>query len=517
MVTRSPKSQESLLAKFPMLSFFRGLRCRKSMRWASLSLILTLACSGFVAGQDAKESDFYRITTFDIPEKEVLEAGAFQIMSDGRMAVATRRGEVWMIKDPLAEKITASQFSRFAHGLHEPLGLAERDGWLYVTQRSDVSRLRDRDGDGVADDFEVVGDGWEINGDYHEYAFGSKFDRQGNLWVALCLTGSFGSDVPFRGWCMRVTPDGKTIPTTYGLRSPGGIAFNSQGDTFYTDNQGPWNGTCSLKQLVPGRFVGHPGGNEWTKQVEEFRGIKPVEPKNNSRIATEMEKNPDFIPPAVLFPYEKMGQSASGIACDTTHGKFGPFEDQLFIGDQTHSTIMRVDLEMVDGLYQGACFPFRAGFQSGVVGVEMGPSGSLFVGGTNRGWGSRGPKDFAVERLDWTGKMPFEIKTMRLTPKGFVLSFTKSVDAKIASDPSSYTLDTFTYIYREQYGSPEVDAGKGTVRSANVSADGMSVELEVDGLRVGHIHELHAVGVRSKEGEKLLHSNAYYTLNKLKK
>jgi hypothetical protein len=269
--------------------------------------------------------------------------------------------------------------------------------------------------------------------------------------------------------------------------------------------------------LVPGRFVGHPGGNEWAKQAEEFRGVRPVEPKNNSRIATEVEKNPDFIPPAVLFPYEKMGQSASGIACDTTHGKFGPFEDQLFIGDQTHSTIMRVDLEIVDGLYQGACFPFRAGFQSGVVGVEMGPSGSLFVGGTNRGWGSRGPKDFAVERLDWTGKMPFEIKTMRLTPKGFVLSFTKSVDAKIASDPSSYTLDTFTYIYREQYGSPEVDSGKGTVRSANVSADGMSVELEVEGLRVGHIHELHAVAVRSKEGEKLLHSNAYYTLNKLRK
>ena len=55
----------------------------------------------------------------------------------------------------------------------------------------------------------------------------------------------------------------------------------------------------------------------------------------------------------------------------------------------------------------------------------------------------------------------------------------------------------------------------GSVRSAKVWADGMSVELEVDGLRVGHIHELHAVGVRSKEGEKLLHSNAYYTLNKL--
>ena len=42
------------------------------------------------------------------------------------------------------------------------------------------------------------------------------------------------------------------IPTTSGVRSPGGIGFNADGDVFYTDNQGPWNGTCSLKWLRPG-------------------------------------------------------------------------------------------------------------------------------------------------------------------------------------------------------------------------------------------------------------------------
>lgn len=481
------------------------------------SLALTFLMATGVMAQSAKESDYYRITTFETPEKTVLEAGAFNLMSDGRLAVATRRGEIWMIKDPLADKITAANFTRFAHGLHEPLGLAEKDGWLYVTQRSDVSRLKDVDGDGVADDFSVVGDGWEINGDYHEYAFGSKFDKDGNIWVILCLTGSFGSDVPYRGWCMRVTPDGKTLPTTYGLRSPGGIAFNSKGDVFYTDNQGPWNGTCGLKHLVPGKFVGHPGGNKWMKNAAGFENKTAAKPEDNSRIATEMAKLPDFVPPAVLFPYNKMGQSASGIACDTTKGKFGPFEDQLFVGDQTHSTIMRVDLEMVDGLYQGACFPFRAGFQSGVVGVEMASNGSLFVGGTNRGWGSRGPKDFAIERLDWTGKIPFEIKTMRLTPRGFVLTFTQPVDPASAGDIESYSMDTFTYIYREAYGSPEVDPTKATVKSAKVSKDNLSVELEIAGLQVGHIHELHAKGVRSASGDGLLHSEAFYTLNKLKK
>ena len=279
---------------------------------------------------------------------------------------------------------------------------------------------------------------FEISGDYHEYAFGSKFDKDGAIWVALCLTGSFDSNVAYRGNCVRIMPDGKTVPTAYGLRSPGGIAFNHVGDVFYTDNQGPWNGTCGLKQLVPGKFVGHPGGNKWMDKLPEFSGKKTIAPQNDSRMMIEVEKHPDLIPTAIMFPYGKMGQSASGISCDTTNGKFGPFVNQLFVGDQTQSTIMRVDMEVVNGRYQGACFPFRAGFASGVVGVEMDASGALFVGGTNRGWGSRGPKDFAVERLNWTGKMPFEIQTMRVQPRGFKLTFTKPVDAKSAGDVASY-------------------------------------------------------------------------------
>jgi glucose/arabinose dehydrogenase len=482
-----------------------------------LGVIFLFPCSQLGLAAEPREEDFYRITTFEAPNGSVLEAGALNLMSDGRLAVATRRGEIWMVANPFAASVTEKDFSRFAHGLHEPLGLAERDGWLYVTQRSDVSKLRDTDKDGLADEFEVVGDDWEISGDYHEYAFGSKFDKDGNIWVATCLTGSFSSPVPYRGWCLRVTADGKTIPTTYGLRSPGGIAFNAAGDVFYTDNQGPWNGTCGLKHLVPGKFVGHPGGNKWLAEAESLRGIKAVEPQDDSRIMTEAAKHKDLVPTAILFPYNKMGQSASGIACDVSGGKFGPFENQLFVGDQTHSTIMRVDLEIVDGIYQGACFPFRKGFQSGVVGVEMAPNGALFAGGTNRGWGSRGTRNFAVERLDWTGKLPFEIQSMRLLPGGFKLSFTKPVDPKTALDLSSYELETYTYIYREQYGSPEVDHTKPTIKSIQVADNGLSAELTIDGLQIGHVHELRAKGIRAQSGESLLHADAYYTLNHLRK
>lgn len=241
-----------------------------------------------------------------------------------------------------------------------------------------------------------------------------------------------------------------------------------------------------------------------------------MQPLDNSRMAVEAAKHQDLVPTAVLFPYNKMGQSASGIVCDRSGGKFGPFGEQLFVGDQTHSTLMRVDLEVVDGVYQGACFPFRAGFGSGVVGMEMGPNGSVFVGGTNRGWGSRGPKDFALERLDWTGKTPFEIQSMRLTPTGFKLAFTEPVDPGAAGDLSQYTMETYTYIYREQYGSPEVDHTKPTLSAVRVSANGKEVELDVEGLQIGHVHELRVGAMRSAAGNPLLHREAYYTLNRRK-
>jgi len=484
------------------------------MHLKTYTLLLSwLMVSPLVAQDVPTEADYYPITRFETPEGVVLEASGFQLMPDGKMAVCSRRGEIWMISDPYAKEVKASQFKRFAHGLHETLTLAERDGWLYTTQRSDVSRLRDTDGDGEADEFEIVNDGWEISGDYHEYAFGSKFDKNGDIWVVLCLTGSFSSQVPYRGWCVRVTSSGEMIPTCSGVRSPGGIGANHLGDMFYTDNQGPWNGTCGLKHLPVGKFVGHPGGFEWYKLAEPVMGPRPEEPKSGSRFMTEAKRLPKYEPPAILFPYNKMGKSAAGVTCDTTGGKFGPFENQMFVTDQSYSTVMRCFLEKVQGHYQGVCFPFLENFGSGSLGLELTDTGQMFVGGTNRGWGSRGRKPFAVERVDWTGKVPFEILEMRAKPDGFELVFTDAVDKASVENTDSYKMTTYTYIFQSSYGSPEVDHTTPTITRAVAGEDGKSVRLYVDGLQEGHIHELHSEGVRAGNGLPLLHKQAYYNLN----
>lgn len=475
--------------------------------------LILIAGTALAAGAP-KESDYYPIQPVPNPENFVLEVGAVERAPDGTIYAATRRGEVYRVTGAEEPDISHARISVFAKGLHECLGAAWKDGALYVQQRPELTRLKDEDGDGRADVFDTVNDSWGLSGDYHEYAFGSRPDKNGDFWSVFCLTGSFTSDVLWRGWALRIGPDGKTTPTCSGIRSPGGIGFNASGDVFYTDNQGPWNGSSSLKWLKPGSFQGHPDTFRWYDAAKNLTQ-KPLVPVDQTRMVKERERNPLLVPPAVMLPHGRIGQSPTAIVCDLTDGKFGPFKNQLFVGEQSFSNIARVQLEMVDGLYQGAVFPFVEGFGAGIIGMALTPKGQMFAGGSDRGWGSRGGKPFCFDRLVWSGKTPFEVLEMHAQPDGFTLVFTQPVEKTTAANTNSYKLDAWTWAFRAEYGGPEVDHVTPVVKAAEISPDGLTVHLRIDGLVKGHVHQLKSAGVRSAAGLPLLHTDAYYTLNNI--
>ena len=407
----------------------------------SLPILCGLLLAASLHAADPAESDYYKITTFETPAETAMEVGSIELLPGGKLALGTRRGEIWTVANAGGDPAKA-QFTLFAAGQHEVLGLAysAKDGALYETNRYEVARLKDQDGDGRADTFETVCDKWGVSGDYHEYAIGSRFDKNGDLWVTLCLTGSFSSATDFRGWALRIKPDGTMVPTCSGIRSPAGIGFDADGAAYYTDNQGPWHGSCTLQHLIPGSFQGHPGGFKWYDKAPNM-GPRPVEPNDKSRMVVERERIKELVPPAVYLVHGKIGNSASFIVCDQSGGKFGPFQKQLFVADQSHSNIARVFLEDVNGIKQGAVFPFLKGFKSGLIGGRMDDAtGQIFAGGSDRGWGAKGGKPFCFERVDWTGKVPFEVHEMRAKPDGFDLTFTQPVDPATAGNPASYTM-----------------------------------------------------------------------------
>jgi len=145
----------------------------------------------------------------------------------------------------------------------------------------------------------------------------------------------------------------------------------------------------------------------------------------------------------------------------------------------------------------------------------LSPRGTLFVGGTARGWGARGGQEDALQSLVWNGVTPFEIKEMRAKPDGFEFVFTKPIDPASIQKADSVKIETYTYIYQASYGSPEVDRTFPTIERVEVSPDHLSARMLIKGVFPGHIHELHLTGVRSAEGAPLLHDAAYYTLNDL--
>jgi uncharacterized cupredoxin-like copper-binding protein len=464
------------------------------------------------------EDDFYKLITLPIPEGVILEVGGMATLPDGSIAACTRRGEVWIISNPNISGNAKPTYKRFAYGLHEPLGLAYKDGDIYVTQRSELTRLRDIDGDGEADAYDKVYS-WPLSGNYHEYSYGPLFMPNGNMLVTLNLgwSNSLGHGVslaPWRGWMLEITPDGKMTPVAAGLRSPAGFGFNEAGDVFYTENQGDWVGSGRISHIEKGDFLGNAESLRWTDLPGSPLTLKPQDVPDTGEPLYDVAKRVDALkPPAVWLPHGILGISTSGILNDNTNGKFGPFINQLFVGDQGQSKIMRVALEKVKGQYQGVVFPFREGFSSGILRLIWGSDGSMFSGMTNRGWSSTGKEPFGVQRLVWTGKTPFEMKTVRAMPDGFEIEFTLPVNRKVAADPSVYQVTGFNYKYQAEYGSPVINNEKCTVRGVVVSEDGMKARIVVDGLREGYIHEITAEGVRAADGKPLLHHVGYYTLN----
>jgi cytochrome c551/c552 len=497
-----------------------------------------------LTAQTPREQDYYKIITLPVPEHILLEIGGLTTLPDGRIALCTRRGDVWLVENPYLKLSSLPIFTLYASGLHEPLGLAYHNHSLYTAQRGELTRLEDTNGDDVIDVYETIYV-FPLSGHYHEYSYGPKIAPDGNMYV----TGNvaFGdqewwrgeSRVPWRGWAMQISPEGKMQPWATGMRSPCGLGM-IDGELFYTDNQGDWMGSGGVWHVKKGGFMGHPAGLRWsqtegsplTLKAEDFfakiderrtkvgnRYIKPenINQEKNPHLLYQVKQDfPAIQLPAVWLPHGILGISNSEILEIPAQSQFDWFAGQWLVGDQGQSKIMRVAMEKVKGEYQGVAFDFVGGFQSGVLRMTWGNDGSLFVGETNRGWGSAGNSDSGLERLVYTGELPFEMKTIKAMPDGFEIEFTKPINRKLAEDLDNYNGQSFIYKYHSVYGSPPINYENLKFKGAKVSPDGLKVRLVLDNLRQYYIHELNLSKIKAEKNNlPLLHPIGFYTLNNI--
>lgn len=436
----------------------------------------------------------FRIQQLQTPSPKLQESSVtgMDFLPNGDLALCTTLGEVFIVSQ-LASLTNAPTWRRFARGLMEPGGLRVFSGEIFVAQKCELTRLRDTDGDGEADFFECVSQGWGFNGNSRQFAVGPVADKEGKFHVLLDGRGSRW-EVSFRGWDARFSRAGKDFEGwTSGFHTPGGSGTFA-GEIFATDNAGPWVPAAKLMHVQESKFQGHPSAQPAPQ--EQFK--QPTE----------------FVQPAVWFP-SRLAKRVTGFA--VAPESWGVFSGQVLVADGERG-LLRVSMEKVNGEWQGAAWPFMTNLGMSVSRLAFSAAGQLYIGGT----GAAG-KELALARVSSNGGAVFQVQTVKALADGFVLTFTSPVDAAAATKAGSYEIAQFNY--RHEVGPGLEHDFEGVANRASslkvveskVSADGLTVRLRADGLRTGFVTRVRAAGVRNGAGQPLRHDTFFYTLNQLSK
>lgn len=459
------------------------------------------------------------------------QVGGLCTLPNGEIAACFHRGEL-MIYSPDSKK-----WRIFAKGLHEPLGIvALSNSEIVVMQRPELTLIKDSDGDGKADTYKTIFDGFGMSGNYHEFSFGPSLDKEGNYYIALNVAsglasmrreirgdftdigasreqfyskdwkkqkndvGRMFSKVPYRGWVLKISPDGKMTPISSGLRSPNGLGFDADGDLFVPDNQGDWLGTSKIHHIQKGLFHGHPASLVWEK---DWDGRDPLK-------VSVSELNKMRTPASVLVPQGIMGNSPTQPLL-INDDKFGPYKGQMLIGEMNFQRVLRFMKDKVNGVVQGAVIPHIDGdpMRIGNNRLTWGKDGSLYVGRTKLSW----PGDSGIQRVFWDRKVDFDIQNLKLTKKGFKVFFTKPVADFTVAD---LKISRYHYLYQRAYGSPQIDETQIKITNIKISEDRMSASLSLDSLKAGKVYDFRIDGIKDSSGEQLKAKRMCYTLNELK-
>ena len=418
------------------------------------------------------------VDTFTLPSDNPwhswLRFAAFDFVDADTAALCTWNGDVWLCDGITAHpgKLT---WSRFCTGLHDPLGLRVVDGVIYTHGRDGLYRLRDVNHDGECDFVEVFNNDVQITQGFHEFAFDLQTDAAGNFYFAKAGPVNPGGRgfqriVDDHGTVMRVSADGSKLDViATGLRAPNGIGVSADGVVTSCDNHGTWMPACRLNISTNGSF--------WGCVDTAQRDPKP----------TTYDQPICFLPMNI--------DNSSGGQVWIPKGTWGALGGMLIHQSYGQSTDYLVLMQQDGGRTQGGVVRIPASFESSQMRGRF-HQGDLYTVGF-QGWQTNAAKESAFQRVRRTDaplRMPLACSYWK---EGIELTFSDSLDVKLAQDPQNWDVEIWNYKWSEDYGSPEfapshpdkkVKEGEKNrdvlkVVKVEVSPDGRHVFLAVDGMQ----------------------------------
>ena len=396
----------------------------------------------------------YAIDTVELPLRNpwhvpVMGSG-LAMLGDGSALLATMHGDVWKVEN-LAYPSKEARWTRFATGLHQPLGVHVDEDGIFVQCRDQLVRLWDLDDDGDADFYECFSDKFETSTGGHDYICGLERDADGNFYTVSGPDGVY-----------KIAPDGQTATViATGFRNADGIGLTPDGVLTIPCAEGGWTPAsmiCGMK--LTDKSIPHFG----------FRG-----PRNGEMPSL----------PLVYLPRGLDNQTGGQKTVESD--RWGPLSGKLLhfsFGTGTHFLVLKDEIE---GQLQGAVVRLPGDFLSGIHRGEFSPQdGQLYVTGM-QGWGSYTPEDGCFQRVRYTGDSVQVPTTFHVHKNGILLKFSEPLDRALASQAESHFAMSWNYRYGPQYGSPEystkhlgmIGHDYLAVKSAHVLEDGRSLFIEV--------------------------------------
>jgi glucose/arabinose dehydrogenase len=372
----------------------------------------------------------YVVDTLTVPETNPwnswIRCGGFDFFKDGRVALCSVSGDVWVISgiDATLGKLT---WKRYATGLFQPLGLKIVDEKVYVLGRDQITRLHDLNGDGEADYYECFNNDVAIGAHYHEFALNLETDSRGNFY--FIKGGNLGeASHPHHGCLLRVSKDGSRLDVVAtGHRAPNGLSVGPHDEITTSDNEGNWVPSSRVNWIAPGGFYGH-----------VFTAHRDPEPTDYDR-------------PLLWLPHQM--DNSSGGQVWVTSDRWGPFQGGLLHSSYGKCDLFSVLYEKVDGQMQGAAVKFPLKFDTGIMRGRFSPrDGQLYAAGL-RVWQSSGAREGAFQRVRYTGKPVHLPQAFHVKKNGLEITFTAPLDPETARDAQNYSVDEWNYKWAKEYGS----------------------------------------------------------------
>ena len=461
-------------------------------------------------GSRAEDDAAFVVDTLTHPAKNPwgsdMRFGAFDFFEDGRLAVSTWNGDVWIVSG-IDDKLEKLQWKRFATGLYDPLGLKIVNGIIHTHGRDQITQLRDHDGDGEADEYRCFWNGSFTTKNFHEFAFGLQTDAKGNFYVTKggpVRPGGRGFEdiTPHHGTLLRISPDGEKVDVmATGLRAPNGLGVRSDGLLSTGDNEGTWMPKCRLNLFRNGYFAG-------------------------CMDTAHRDPAPELYDLPVCWMPMNVDNS-SGAQIWVEEPRFGAFEGRMLHLSYGQCRLYLVCLQKLGAeRWQGGVTPFPLSFASSLMRARFGPKdGALYVSGL-KGWQTRAARRTALQRVRRT-ELPIRmLESVESYAGELRLRFTCPLDEELVSELESWSLSMWNYEWTESYGSPHVSvldpskkgrdlADKLEIASASLGEDERTVVLEVPGLVPAM--QLRLSWMLEDIGGEAVESEVHFTIHELPK